>query len=312
MQGMGSVYVDFVNVGFGQCTVVFGEDKSYPVIVVDGGDDRNEIYDAPPYTHTLAQHLVQNNIGHIDLLAATHPHRDHVAGLDLLPEKIAVARFVSCFEVPGMPPLPLGKNSQDNMQMALWHYANVWHRLQKSGTELLEVGEREHIQYADGPVLDFYSPGATLMQKITSLYNKSYADMECASTQKLDTVLNAASMVVRLAIYGRRFLLTNDAPLCRWQELEQAEMGADVITAPHHGDAEQIDSFLMQKTGAEHVVVSAGGSGLYNLPTPNFAQHMRQLDVHNVWFTTGNAGENTAAGVRFTVRPGGTINARLL
>lgn len=311
MNGNGNIHIDVINVGFGQAIAAWPADEKTPVVVVDGGDDRPVRYGAPPYTRTLVQHLDEMGLGDVDLLVASHPHRDHVGGLDALAQSRRIARFASCYPAPGAVPQLSADEREENMAGALWRYALLWQRLRDMGTEIVEVGQTQVL--GCGPfTLGLGCPQPALLEKAHSLYRQSYDDGTPEAVEALNGLLNAASLVVRLQVRGFGLLVPSDLPLTHWAGVPGQSMAADAMVAPHHGDSTCLNTGLMERVGAHTVVVSAATDGLYGLPSDDIETVLRGLGAAQALFTAGQPHTACAAGVRFTVGPGGQWSTALI
>lgn len=309
MKRQGNIHIDVINVGFGQAVAAYPADEKAPLVVVDGGDDREARYNTPPYTRTLVQHLDEMGLGRVDLLVASHPHRDHVGGLDALAESREIVRFASCYPPPaGLPALDDAQRAQ-NMPGALWRYALLWQKLRRMGTEILECDCAEALTC--GPfTLELDCPEPGLLEAAREQYRRSCATGAPECMEALNRMLNAASLVVRLEAGGFRLLVPSDVPLSRWGEHAPESMAADVMIAPHHGDSAHLSAGLIGAVGCGAVVVSAATDGLYQLPSEDIGEVLQKLGVERVLFTAGDRCAPTAGGVRFVVAPGGGWSAQ--
>ena len=82
---MGELRLTFVNVGYGEAMVLECPDPARRsgtfVMVIDGGSAEPEEYAGATGRNTLDAYLARRGTDHIDLMAATHIHEDHLCGL---------------------------------------------------------------------------------------------------------------------------------------------------------------------------------------------------------------------------------------
>ena len=83
---MEELKLTFVNVGYGEAALLECPDPAFPggtfVMVIDGGSAEAEEYrDSATGRIPLDQYLSLRGVDHIDLMAATHVHEDHLCGL---------------------------------------------------------------------------------------------------------------------------------------------------------------------------------------------------------------------------------------
>jgi glyoxylase-like metal-dependent hydrolase (beta-lactamase superfamily II) len=96
-----SLIIDFLNVGFGESIFVRTTGVKPLNILVDGGDNRHEMFAGIPNRIKLSEYLRREAIKDIDLMILTHFHRDHIAGVSL----VATAHGGSLEEVARRPAL---------------------------------------------------------------------------------------------------------------------------------------------------------------------------------------------------------------
>ena len=75
----GEMFVDFIDVGQGDCTLIRAADA---VILVDAGEAGT--------ADTVISYLKEKGIDHIDCCIATHPHSDHIGALYRIFEEFSV------------------------------------------------------------------------------------------------------------------------------------------------------------------------------------------------------------------------------
>ena len=93
---MEELKLTFVNVGYGEAALLECPDPAFPggtfVMVIDGGSAEAEEYrDSATGRIPLDQYLSLRGVDHIDLMAATHVHEDHLCGLLPAAEKLPPA-----------------------------------------------------------------------------------------------------------------------------------------------------------------------------------------------------------------------------
>ena len=93
---MEKLKLTFVNVGYGEAALLECPDPAFPggtfVMVIDGGSAEAEEYrDSATGRIPLDQYLSLRGVDHIDLMAATHVHEDHLCGLLPAAEKLPPA-----------------------------------------------------------------------------------------------------------------------------------------------------------------------------------------------------------------------------
>lgn len=295
--------VDFLNVGFGQSIVAYNEDRS-AVLVVDGGDDRQQVFSSCRYARPLARHLDAVGISDIQLMVATHPHRDHIGGLAGAAVRRSVGQLITFFDSPRPLPKPPASAKLQNVSAALELYASLLEDLQHRGAEVILVADKTVLRCGKMEVL-IHRPNGQAMARAGQLLEE-YCQWGCPDVlQKLDICLNDCCMVVRLGIGPVGVLLTGDVSLEQWRDTPKAEMEAQVITLPHHGDLACLSPQLLEQIGATYGVISADAKGTWGLPSLGVEAFLASHGVRHLLFTAGGREEEFISGLRLIIKEDG-------
>lgn len=171
----------------------------------------------------------------IDLLVASHPHEDHLAGLPPLLDRYRIGTVVSAEDRGGGPA------------------STVWQALLSSS------GKRHRVVHAgDAILLD--------AARLTVLW----PDRDALATAPSDDgrALNNRSIVMLLEVPGFSALLTGDIEE-GLDRLIAARLKApvDFLKAPHHGSATSSSETLVSAAAARFSAVSAGKGNPYGHPS---------------------------------------------
>ena len=220
-----AVRIVMLDVGQGDAILVEGGDGSR--MLVDGGPDPERLLlrlDAriPPWDRR------------IDVIALTHPHEDHVAGLVRVLERYAVGRV---FE-PGMRGPGPGWKAWD-------------------------------AELRRGPPRATLSAGARLrigLARLTVLWPDPGVPSAPGSTGR---AINDVSIVLLGEANGRRFLLTGDAE----DDVDPSLIARglphlDVLKVAHHGSATATSAALLAATLPAVALISVGADNDYGHPAP--------------------------------------------
>ena len=95
---MEELKLTFVNVGYGEAMVLECPDPAFPggtfVMVIDGGSAEPEEYQGSGTGRIpLDQYLSLRGVDHIDVMAATHVHEDHLCGLLPVADRLRPGAF---------------------------------------------------------------------------------------------------------------------------------------------------------------------------------------------------------------------------
>jgi competence protein ComEC len=205
--------------------------------LVTSPDGANVLVDAGPDEELVAQKLASLGVKRLDLVVATHPHADHVAGFPAV-----FARFpVDLVLDPGCDePSPA--------------YA-----------DFLQAVSDEHLAVDHPRTGDVFTVGELRLEIL--------GPWACAHGTDSDP--NNDSLVIRLTYRGDVVLFPADAEEPLQQEILDAHerLAAEVLKVPHHGGATSLPEFL-DAVGEEVAVVSVGPND-YGHPVPAILQELR-------------------------------------
>lgn len=230
----GLLKIYFLNVGQGDA--VFIETPNGNQILVDGGPDNKVIQELakvmPFYDHD------------IDMVIASHPHADHIAGLIEVLERYDVENILEAKELYDSPVFPIWYDAQAN-----------------ENTNLIEAVSGQEIDLGNDV-------------KITVIYpNKSYDGI-------LLNKPHQANVVVVLTYRNFRLLLTGDAEASA--EKEMINMGqdidADILKVGHHGSKTSTTQNFLEKVSPEVAIIQVG-KNRYGHPTPEVLKRLENFGV---------------------------------
>lgn len=239
----GQLHVAFLNIGQGDA--IFIQTPAGQQILVDGG---------------LYPSLLNEQLGRqmpfwdksLDLMIATHPDADHVAGLVGVFDRYQVGLLVTDGEGLGESEI----------------YDAVLQAAEAHQTPLHSATAGEYIDFGEGVRLEFLHPGP-----------------ELDSEER-----NNNSVSFRLVYGDFSVLLTGDAELEAEQEMVASgqELAALVFKAGHHGSSGSSNEFFLAAVRPQVVVVSAGRDNRYGHPHPDMLQ--RAANVGAVVLRTDQLG----------------------
>lgn len=221
LQDKQTLRVTFLNVGQGDSILI--ETPSGAEVLIDGGPDRSVLRELPKVIGPLDRSL--------DLVIATHPDKDHIAGLSEVFKRYDVKAFME----PGVP-------------------------YDTSYAKALDEGVRE-----EKGVEHLYARRGMRIH----LGSGAYADVLFPDRAVPGVETNTGSIVLRLVYGETEFLLSGDAPssIEEWLvALSGEELQSDVLKAGHHGSRTSTSQSWIDAVDPRYVVVSAGRDNSYGHP----------------------------------------------
>lgn len=294
----------FLNVGFGECTIIHIEGLSPKTIVIDCGDDRHGIYEKSPYRVSLGDFLHEMNIEVIDLLILTHPHRDHIGGLKHILKDMIISECWYTLELPSQNLGTCYNIEDDNMMQALRIYSEGLEFLKgTSSCNMVSINSpitytRDHITiHALPPQLDIIR-----VQNLMNTFESATDISKLLNT--IDKMLNTSSLVTYIKIHDYTLLLTSDIPISFWKSQGKHIKSANILQCPHHGDTNYISPEFLNKMNPSNIVISADNEFTFELPSRGITEYVQsQLPDCNLLFTEKK--HTNHRGIYFTINSTG-------
>jgi competence protein ComEC len=227
--------VTFLSVGEGDAAVV-----QFPggrVMLVDGGGTFFGTFD--PGERIVAPFLWSNKIMHVDLVAVSHPDRDHFGGLVYLVRNFSPAEFWTS-----------GLDSPD-----------------ASYVRLLDAVKAVHARsFVCGTALSPRTIGGVEVRCV----------WPAPDTEELKE--KNQSMVMRLAYRGTAVLFTGDMEAKGEREMlgTGADLRAAIVKVPHHGSATSSSAQLIAAVHPRVAVISLGYFNRFHFPSADAVQRYRE------------------------------------
>lgn len=211
--------VHFIDVGQGDCTLILSD--GHTILIDAGENDKGD---------EVLAYLDDIGVQKIDLMIATHPHSDHIGGLDTVIQGISVKEVL-------MPPL---KSSVVPTT--------------KTYKDLLMAVKEKNITLKQSKVLEEYRFGNG---KLTVLGPVANYDE-----------LNNTSLVARFDYGELSVLLTGDMEADAERDLlaSGASVSADVLKLGHHGSSTSTSDAFLQAVGPRICIAECGEANEYGHP----------------------------------------------
>lgn len=224
--------VHYIDVGQGDSILIQVNDKN---LLIDAGSGSSE--------DDVVNYLNKNNIKKLDYVLATHPHEDHIGGMDEVIENFEVGEFYS-------PKVAANTKT----------FKNMINELNKKNLKIKIVAEgmSDEFNLGEGAEVEVYTP-------MKGLYGE----------------LNNYSPIMKVSYGETSFLFTGDAE--REAELEAISsvenLKSDVLKVGHHGSSLSTTEKFLEKVDPEVGVISVGEGNKYNHPTDETLSRLNDKSI---------------------------------
>ena len=228
----GSLRITVLDVGQGDAILV---EVSGRRMLIDGGPD-------PSRLSAELDQIIPAWDRRIDVLVASHPHEDHLAGLPKLFDRYRVSSVIGSEDRGGGPA------------------AFSWR----------EVLQRSRISYHQVFTGEKFQLGAARLSVLWP--DKSYLSLPPGNDGR---ALNDRSMVMRLDVQGFSALFTGDIESdIDARIIHNITSSVDLFKSPHHGSKTSASSALLRVLNPRVAVVSVGAKNSYGHPSTETLQRL--------------------------------------
>ncbi len=244
------LHVVFFDVGQGDA--IFIETPHGRQMVVDGGAD-------PVLMTRLLGQRMRFNDRHIDIVAATHPHTDHIGGLLQVLERYDVGAVLE------------RRIEYDSAAYESW--ARAVDAKAAQGASVIEVSAGQVITLDESVRLEVLGPPRALISG-----TESDADN--------------ASLALRLVYGDVSMMLTGDI----FAEAERAllesggNLDSDVLKVPHHGSDSSSTAAFLSAVSPTAAVISVGADNRFGHPDAAVVKRLREFAGDDGLFQTAERG----------------------
>ncbi|MGI5902215.1 MAG: ComEC/Rec2 family competence protein [Desulfitobacteriia bacterium] len=223
--------VHFIDVGQGDAILI--QSPARKAMLIDAGENK----EGPE----VVDYIRKQGISKLDIVVGTHPHTDHIGGLD---------RVIKAFDI--------GQVVMPNKTHPTQTFKNVLTAIRDKGLKITAA--------KPGQVLDL-GPGVTA--SVLAPIGNNYED------------LNNFSVVIRLTYGETSFLFTGDAESESEADLLAANTGlkATVLKVAHHGSITSTTEEFLDRVKPRYGVIMAGKDNSYDHPHSEILNRLAKAGV---------------------------------
>ncbi len=210
--------VHFINVGQADCILITTPDNKTMLIDAGNNEDGDDV----------VKYIKSMGIDTIDVLIGTHPHEDHIGGMDNVIKSFDIKSFY----------MPRAANNTKT-------YEDVLDAAQSKGLKIIAGRAGMNIDFSNSVNAVILAPNSN-----------TYKD------------LNNYSIVVKLTYKQNSFLFMGDAEKQSENEIldKGYNVSADVLKIGHHGSSSSTSENLLAAVSPEYAVICAGRGNDYGHP----------------------------------------------
>lgn len=251
--------VHFIDVGQADSILITTPDNKTMLIDAGNNEDGDDI----------VKYIKGMGIDTIDVLIGTHPHEDHIGGIDDVINSFKIGKFY----------MPRAANNTKT-------YEDVLDAAKTKGYKIIAGRAGMNINFSDLVKAEILAPNSA-----------EYDD------------LNNFSIVVKLTYEENSFLFMGDAEKQSENEIltKGYNILADVIKIGHHGSSSSTSEKFLQTVSPRYAVISVGRGNDYGHPHRETMELLKKYVI--TVYRTDDCGTVIASGdgkgIIFNVKPGG-------
>ena len=239
----GELEIDYIDVGQGDSELIrFPDGRN---MIIDGGPESS--------SYNLVSYLKNLGIQKLDIVVATHPHEDHIGGLDDVINNFETGEIYMPYISPSDVPSTVT-------------YENLLTAVVNSGKTAKELTAGTYIINEEGLTLRCISPAF-----------EKYSEM------------NLYSAVLKLDFGKNSFLFMGDAETRNEEQIlaDGYDVRADVIKAGHHGSNTSNSADFLKTVSPTAVIFSCGQNNKFGHPHREVVERYEKIGA-DIWRTDRN------------------------
>ncbi|MCI9122180.1 MAG: MBL fold metallo-hydrolase [Oscillibacter sp.] len=291
--------LDFINVGNGDSILVqevTAGQRRFAMLVDCGHDNLiRDDHTAPldPRSQRIyaGDFLREQGIAHLDLLLATHFHRDHIGGLGRVLEAAEVSRFLAAYLPPADsgPLEPDGDNglpgAARNLLRCLDIYASAL-RAHPGRVHAFEevAGDRaETLQLTEDLSMDILPGEPALYPRQRAVFDAAFrGERNRYDLMRWTKSMNISSLRQRLHYHGKEIVLGGDMYCAVWDN--ETLTPCDILKVPHHASLSSCNRKAISRLAPKTMVVSVAAGRPDERPHPYIVSLLKEY-AEELYFT---------------------------
>lgn len=230
---IGTMKVHYIDVGQGDATLVQVNGKN---LLIDAGPNKS--------ADSLVEYIKGIGVTTIDHVIATHPHEDHIGGMDEIFDAFEVKNFYS----------PKVEHTTKTFEKMINAVTNEGLKI-----TTIKAGDGSKIDLGDGTKVEIFSP-------VDDKYNE----------------LNDYSPIMKITFGENSFLFTGDAEkLVEKQVIANGEnIDADVLKVGHHGSTTSSSEDFIKEVSPDIAVIPVGEGNDYGHPHKEILELLEKNNIN--------------------------------
>jgi len=237
--------VTFIDVGQGSSALIQLPGKER--ILIDGGGFINSTFDTGRMI--VAPFLFHSKIHRIDYIVLSHPHPDHLNGLNFIAENFT--------------PKELWYNGQD---VETTEFIKLMQTIKKNNAGILRPNDLSGGREMAGVRIELFHPVIDDESRDTGISNE-------------DSGSNNKSLVLKISYKEKSFLFPGDIEAQAERRILSrvgAGLKSDILLVPHHGSRSSSTESFLQAVSPGISVISCGKGNSFKFPNDQTVQRLKK------------------------------------
>jgi len=229
----GTLQVHFIDVGQADCILI--EAPSGKTMLIDAGNNED--------AGTVTSYIEKQKISKLDIVVGTHPHEDHIGGLDAVIDAFKIGQVI----------MPSKTHTTET-------FKDVLGAVKNKGLKITPAKTGVKLNLGDGVTAVVLAPNGS-----------DYED------------LNNYSAVIRIAFGSTSFLFTGDVGEMSESEMlrnvSMYALGSTVLKVGHHGSSDATSEPFLDLVDPTYATICVGKGNDYDHPAQETLEKLKNRGV---------------------------------